>query len=253
MPEVVVEFGEDGKPVKVPAEVQALIDRSFGQGQAKATDEAAKKMKTEIESLRQAGNLNPAERERLRSLEVDLSKTREELAMRDKNFEEAQKIREERHARDLSEREDKLKAKDAEVERRTGRIRELLGNQLRAAALEAGARKESIGELEVLLGSRIGLDDALQAFVTDAKDAGKAALDKDGKPVTIEGFVAQYLTDHPHHKSPTSGRGGGGRGGRSTAGDPGVTGEKAQAFESVAANPTVASVANAFRHVGRSA
>jgi hypothetical protein len=231
MPEVVVEFGEDGKPVKVPAEVQALIDRSFGQGQAKATDEAAKKMKTEIESLRQAGNLNPAERERLRSLEVDLSKTREELAMRDKNFEEAQKIREERHARDLSEREDKLKAKDAEVERRTGRIRELLGNQLRAAALEAGARKESLGELEVLLGSRIGLDDALQAFVTDAKDAGKAALDKE----------------------PTSGRGGGGRGGRSTAGDPGVTGEKAQAFESVAANPTVASVANAFRHVGRSA
>lgn len=253
MPSIEVLVGDDGKIEKVPAEIQKLIDRAFGQGQAKAADEAAEKTKAEIERLKKAGDISPAERERLRTLEVDLSKAREDLALRDKNYEEAQKIRDARHAADLADRDGKVKATEAELEKRTGRIRDLLGKEIRAIATAEGARKESLDELEVLLGGRIGLDDALQAVVKDAKDAGKTALDKDGQPVTVEGLVKQYLTDHPHHRAGTPGRGGGAGGGRSTVGATGATGEKAHAFDALERNPSVASVAAAFAHVGKGA
>lgn len=254
MPEVIVEIGDDGKPVKVPGEVQRLIDAAFGQGRAKATDEAAVKLKDEIDKLKRGGDLSAVERERLKTLEADHSRTLEELARAKNDNVEADRIRTERHKQELAERDEKVKAKDAEVEKRTSRIRELLGKEIRAIATAEGARKESLDELELLLGHRIGLDDALQAFVKDAKDAGKAALEADGKtPVTVEGLVRQYLTDHPHHRSAASGRGGGGRGGRSGTGETGTTGEKAVALADLERNPSVSAVAAALRHAGKSA
>lgn len=253
MPTIEVAISDDGKIEKVPAEIQKLIDRAFGQGQAKASDEAAERTKAEIDRIKKAGDLSPAEREKLQTTEAELSKAREALALRDKNYDEAQKIRDARHTAELAERDVKVKATEAELDKRTDRIRTLLGKEIRAIATAEGARKESLDELEVLLGGRIGLDDALQAFVKDAKDAGKTALGQDGKPVTVEGLVKQYLTDHPHHRAGTPGRGGGAGGGRSTVGATGATGDKAHAFDALERNPSVASVAAAFAHVGKGA
>jgi hypothetical protein len=243
----------DGTITKVPEPVQKLIDKAFGQGQAKATDEAAAKLKTEIEKLKKGG-LDPAERERLRDLETQHSRLSEELALRDKKFDEAQKIRDERHQKELGERDGKLTAAQQEIEKRTTRLQVAAVKDALIVAAAEGARKESLPELEILLGSRIGLDDALQPFVRDAKDAGKPALDEKGQPVTIEGFVKQYLADHPHHKAAVSGRGGGGRGGRETAQQGGVaSGEKAAALAELERRPSARTVADALKHVGRSA
>lgn len=251
MPVLEVEIGDDGKPVKVPAEVQKLIDQAHGYGRAEERKVAAETLKTEIERLKKAGELSPADKERLKTLELDLSKAREDIALRDKDFEKAKAEIEGRHASALKERDDKLTASAAELEKRTERIRQAVLKEVIAIAAVEGARKESLPELEVLLGSRIGLDDGLQAFVRDAKDPGKAALEADGKtPVTVEGFVKQYLADHAHHRAAVSGRGGGARGGRENAGGSGgAGGEKATAIDDVSRNPSIGSVAAALKHI----
>ena len=243
MPVIELEVGEDGSIAKVPEPVQKLIDKAFGKAKAEALDEARK------------ASANPVELERIKSIESENSRLKEAEAKRKGENAEAEKIRNERHAAELADRDDKLKRAADEVSRRTQRLTELVSKEIRAVAMAAGARKESLDELEVLLGGRIGLDDALQVFVKDAKDVGKAALDKDGKPVGVEGFVTQYLTDHPHHKAKPDGRGGGAGGGRSLSGSSltGLEADKAADLEEVARNPNVNNVARAFARIGKSA
>lgn len=238
-----VEVADDGSLVKVPEQVQKLIDKAFGKAKAEALDEARK------------SSADPVERERIKSMESENSRLKEAEAKRKGETAEAERIRNERHAAELADRDEKITAAQSEIQKRTARIAQLSSREIRAAALTAGARKESLDELEVLLSGRIGLDDGLQAFVKDAKDPGKAQLDKDGKAVSIEGFVSQYLTDHPHHKAAPGGRGGGAPGGRSLSGAAltGIEAEKAAVLDDVAKNPTVANVARAFGSVGRSA
>lgn len=242
MPKLEIEIGEDGKVGTLPEPLQKFFDtkfdEAFGKGKAKAAEEAK-------------GQGDPVTAEKLKAAELENSKLKEAEALRTKNYEEAERLRNERHANELKERDEKVTKASAEVTRHTERIRELTRNEVRIAAVAAGARQESLDELAVLLGSRIGLDDALQAFVTDAKDAGKPLLDKDGKAVSIEGFVTQYLADHPHHKAAPGGRGGGAPGGRSLSVRPGAPSEKVAAFERAAEAPTLASVAAAMAHVGR--
>lgn len=255
MPKLEIDISDDGKIEKVPEPVQKLIDKAFGQGQAKAADEgqkAAKALQTEIDELKKGG-LSPAEREKLKTLEADQSKLKEELALRDKNFEEAQRIRNERHQKELDDRDAKLTASQAEIAKRTERIQQLVVTDIRAAALAAGARKESVAELEFILGAQVGLDDGLQPFVRDTKEPGKARLDDKGQPLTIEGLVGSYLADHPHHKAGTPGRGGGAGGGRSFNGSTGgAHTEKAAALAEVERRPTVQNVAAAMSLVGKS-
>jgi hypothetical protein len=244
-----VEVGEDGAIAKVPEQVQKLIDAAYGRGQAKATDEGAARLKAEIEKYKKGG-LDPAEREKLLTAEKDLSRLNEELAIRDKRWEDAQKIRDERHASEIKERDGLVKAKDAEIQKRTDRVRQAVMKEVIAVAAVEGARKESLPELEVLLGSRIGLDDALQPIVTDA--AGKPALDKDGNPVTVEGYVRQYLADHQHHVVPASGRGGGAQGGRSLQGGKPDSPAIAAAMTAAEA-PTKQNVRNAWAEINKAA
>jgi hypothetical protein len=249
MPVIEVEIGDDGKPVKVPGEVQKLIDASYGRGRNEATDEGQKKLKAEIERLQKEGNLSPAEKEQLKTLQAENSKFREDLALRDKNYEEAAKIREERYQQELRDRDGKLTAAQDEISKRTERLQKSAVKEALIAAAKEGARNESLPELEILLGGRIGLDDALQPFVRDVADAGKPALDKDGKPVSVEGFVKQYLTDHPHHKAAPGGRGGGGRGGRSTTGDGGARTDLDSAIDTVAAQPSYETATKAMAEI----
>jgi hypothetical protein len=251
MPTVEVEIGDDGKIGTLPEAVQKFLDKRIGEATSSAKAAAAKDLEAKIADLKRGG-LDAADRERLKTLEGDLSRANEEVAKAKGDAAEAERIRSERHAKELKERDDKVKAAHGEVDKRTKRIRELVGKDIKIAALQAGAREESLDELEQLLGPSIGLDDALQAFVQDANEAGKARLDKDGKPVSIEGFVAEYLTAHPHHKSAPVGRGGRATGGRSLSGQKvsGVEAEKAAALELVSQNPSISNIARALSRAG---
>ncbi len=241
MPTIEIEVGDDGAPKSVPEPFQKLIDKAFGQGQAKAADE-----------LRKTHKPDPVEIERAKTLEIEVSKLKEAEAIREKRYEDAQAEATKRHQAALDDERKSADVLKADIAKRTTRIQELVRKDIRAAALEAGARKESLHELEKLLGDAVGLDDALQPFVK-GKDAGQPLLDKDGKAVTVEGYVASYLADNPHHKAAPGGRGGGAPGGRSLSGQhlTGADAEKAEAFERVAANPTIQNVASAFSRIGK--
>lgn len=242
MPTVEIEIADDGTIAKVPESVQKLIDKAFGQGRAKAEDD-----------LRKTARPDPVEVERAKTLEVELSKLKEADAIREKRYEDAQAEAAKRHEAALAEERKAADALKSEVERRTGRIQELVRKDIRAAALEAGARKESLDKIEKLLAGDIGLDDALQTYVKDS--AGKAQLDKDGKPVTIEGYVSQYLADNREFLASPPGRGGGAPGGRSLSGQPltGAEAERAAALDAVAANPSIQNVAAAFGRMSKTA
>lgn len=252
MATVQVEISDDGKVGTLPEPLQKLLDTRIDEAYGKGAAKAAKELEGEIAKLKKSG-LDPVERERLKTLEADHSRLTEEIALRDKKFDEAQEIRNKRHQQELADRDAKLSESAAEIQKRTQRIQELVGKEIRAAAMAAGARAESLDELELLLSGRVGLDNALQAFVKDANDAGKPLLDKDQKPVSIEGLVVSYLTDHPHHKAAPLGRGAGGGGGRSLGGKPSGDAEKDAALAAVAEQPTIANVARAFSRIGRSA
>jgi len=244
MAKLEIEIGDDGAIGTLPEELQKFLDKKIGKAYSEAHEKALKTLREKPD---------PVEVERAKTLEVEVSKLKEAEAIREKRYEDAQAEAKKRHDAELADKATALDAKEAEVRRRTTRIEELARKEIRTVALANGARRESLDELELILGSAIGLDDALQVFVKSTEDAGKGRLDKDGKAVTIEGFVAQYLTDHPHHKAPASGRGGGAQGGRSLSGTTltGVEADKAAALDEVAKAPTVANVARAFAQVGK--
>ncbi len=245
---VELEVAEDGAvdfhnlPDALKKPFQDEFNRAYGKGSTKAAEEAKGQLEREISELKKGG-LNPAEREKLRSAEMDLSRAKEEIALRDKNYEEAKNIREARHAQELKERDDLVTLTKAEIEKRDARIRDLAQSEIGVAALKAGVRDSSVAELRKLLGDRIGLDANLQPYVRDAQDPAKAAVDKDGKPVSVEGLVLEYVTANPHHKAAPGGRGGGER-------LTGVAAEKAALLDEVAKNPSVDNVARAFARAG---
>jgi small-conductance mechanosensitive channel len=254
-PGVEVQVSESGVlqmgtvPESLRAVIQNEFDRAFSKGRMKAGEEAKTQMEAEVARVREEAKKSagdPVLAERAKTLELELSQFKEAEATRNKNFEEAQRIREERHAKEIEDRENRLKSAQTEIERRTSRISELVTADIRLAAQKHGAREQSLAELDMLLRGKIALDKDLQAYVKDEKDPEKPAQGTDGKPVTIDGLVQQYLTDHPHHKAAPGGRGGGAAGGSSLAGNKGNVTEFAQAVERTAQNPTVANVADAI-------
>lgn len=246
-----VALNEDGSIAKLPDQLQKLMDarisEAFGKGASKAAEEA----KAQLEAERQKAKPDHTTTEKLKTLEAELSKRQEADALREKDFAEAQRIRDERHLAELKAREDALESTKTEMARRDERIRQLAGSDIKLYASQAGARTESLAELETLLGARIGISADLRAFVRDATDPTKPALDKDGKPVTVEGLVTSYLTDHPHHKAAPSGRGGGANGGRSLSGLPASGSAKDMAFLATQQAPTVDNLARAFALAGK--
>lgn len=243
MAKVELEIGDDGSVGTLPEPLQKFFDTKFNEAFGKGKAKAAEDMRGQLP--------DPVERERLKSLELENSRLKEAEALAQKNYQEAERIRNERHAAEVKERDERLTKAEQELARRTERVRELVASQIREIAVRNGARDASLDELSVLLGTTIDLDDALQPVVKDR--AGKVALDKDGKPLTVEGLVISYLADHPHHKAAPGGRGGGATGGRSLYGQAptGADAEKAAALEAVAQSPTVANVASAFARIGK--
>lgn len=201
MSKLEIEIGEDGKVGTLPEPVQKFVDGLIGDAHRRAYEKAAAEAKKQ--------GFDPVERERLKQLE-DEKKAREIADLeRDKKYDEAQKMRDERHQKDLD-------AKNVDIQKREQRIRKGLQSDIRAAALKHGARDESLDELGRLLSGDLDLDPDLEPFVKGAD--GKPAIDKDGHPVSIEGFVKTYLDTHAHHRKAPAGQGGGARGGASFTG-----------------------------------
>ncbi len=218
-----VEFDEaTGKIGTLPEPLQKMVDGLIGQ--------AHKNLRTEIDTLKKAqsvGSVDAAERERLKALEDENNRFRTADAERKAEYEKALKIREEAEAKRDEERKKELEKIHGDVKRRDDRLREMARTEIKIAAKRHGARDESLDELADILGRQLDLDTDLQPFVKGAD--GKAAADKDGKPVTIEGFVKSYLDSHTHHRASAGGTGGGARGGASFSGADPTEIEKAEA------------------------
>ena len=217
---------------ELPDPVQRLYDEAYGKGAEKAAREAKGQIesgiKAELEKLK-AGNgaTDVLTQEKIKSLETELSRHREADALRESCHADALKEVESRFERDKSEVVNKLTAAEQAIQARTERIRQYATDRIGTEALKAGAREESVDELQAILGRRVALDDNLEPFVTDPTDPSKPAMEDvtdpktqkvDRKPVTIQSLVAAYLAEKPHHRSTGHGRSMAARGGQSLNG-----------------------------------
>jgi len=222
MPRIELELDDKGDVVgDVPAEIAAILKRvettSHGVGYGKGVEQAAKDAKKQIEdaiALEKArfDALQPLERERVSRMEADNQTLSQRLTEASKEHDRTLKQREEAHARQLVENAEQLK-------RRNERIQTLTAREIRMEALQAGARDESLDELEVILGRFIGYDDDMLPFVRQADGSPQLQA---GKPVPLGSFVKQYLDNHPHHRRAATGRGGDARRGASLSGTTGA-------------------------------
>lgn len=215
MPVLNIEISDDGKvtgelpdalkgviqtqiDTTLKAKEKELSDKAFNEGFQKGNAKKAEELKPHL--------VDPAERERLKTLEKENEQMKISELERDKKYEEANKIRDDRHAKELRE-------KDEAIQARHGKLRGGVLSEIKAAALKYGARDESLAELAAILGGEVDFNDQLDPYVKGAD--GKPAVDAKGQPLTIEGRVRQYLDSHRHHVKAPGGAGGGAPGGAS--------------------------------------
>jgi hypothetical protein len=242
MAEITIEVDDKGNIGTLPDPVQKFLDKKINDAHRRGAESAEEKLRPRLRS--------EVDEERLKTLEAENSRFKEAELKRKGEQEEAKKLADERHAAELKDREEKLAAKDSEITRRQDRLRSMLKTEVRAAAVAAGARAESLAELEKLLGAELDLDaQTLEPFVKGQD--GKPATDKDGKPQTIEGFVTQYLADHPHHFGRTPGKSGRATGGATFHGA--VAGDKESALAAAQVNPNAVNVNAAIRSIRKPA
>lgn len=141
---------------------------------------------------RRAKTPDPVESERLKALEQENEQYRLKDAEAGKRYEEANKIRDEREAKERERLQ-------GELARRTERLTRSARSEIKAEALRLGAREESLDELVELLGTRISLNDDLDVVVKDAD--------------SIAAMVGNYLDAKPHHRKATGGQSMGAQGG----------------------------------------
>jgi hypothetical protein len=218
MPKLEIEIDDKGDFVGAPpAEVEAILKRIEAEhykiGVGKGYQQAATEAKAQIEEgikyeLAKKDAMAPLEKERVSRLESDHAEMTTKLAETMRESDRLLKSREEAHARELIDRAERLKRRDL-------RIVDLTKSQVRAEAINAGARDESLDELELVLNHYIGFDDEMVPFVKNL-DGTPQLLH--GKQIPITTFVKQYLENHPHHRKPAPGRGGDARRGASLSG-----------------------------------
>jgi hypothetical protein len=218
MARIELEFGDDGEVVgQTPAEIDALFKRieaaALSRGKATGIAEAAVLAKKQIADnvaaeLARREALAPLEKEKYARIDEENTSIKKQLLELSSSSDRTLKSREEAHARELLARADA-------ITKREGRIRDQVKENIRGLAIAAGAREESLTELEVILGASIGYDDDMTPFVKDA-DGQVATLH--GKPLSVAAYVKEYLDSHSHHRRPASGQGGGARGGATFGG-----------------------------------
>lgn len=268
-----IEVNDKGEIGTLPEAIQKFVDgkynEAFGKGKAKAAEDAQKQIDAAVAKAREDERArlakdggDPAAIEKAKNLEAELSKLREDEAKREKNFEEAQRLRDERHAKALKEATDKHAAESeaakSELVKRDTRIRELVDADIRVEAIKAGTRDASLDEVGELLSKYVLVGEDLRPSVDVAafrKKFDGSKLGDDGKPVSLEGLVTEYLALKPHHKAPVSGKGGVARGGASLSGQPKTAAEleQASALAEVAENPSTRNVARALKLAGSNA
>lgn len=243
MAKIELELDDKGEIVgKLPAEVDALFKRTettgYGTGLKKGREDAL------TEAQKQADERIAAERakwekenpvQRVKELEEENLRFRESEATLAKRYGDTARQREEIHAKEIADRAEAITKRDAQLEK-------ALKATIRGAAMSAGARDESLGELEELLASKIRRDADLEPYVLG--DDGKP-LTLQGKTVSVEAFVKQYLDKHAHHRKPQGTKGGGATGGATYQGGGQVPSVEA-AKAAVDANPHSASAINAL-------
>lgn len=188
-----IELNEHGRPKAIPEPLQQWINSQVAEERRRA--------------LAKAGD--PLEREQTRQALEELHQLKIEKAEREKRWEDAARLREEAYQRELQ-------ARDQRVEEYQGRIASLMGAEIRAAAVAAGAHEDSVSELVELIGGKVGLDENLQPVILNDQD--EVLFDEaTGQPVPINEYVKFYVETHPHHRSAPP-AGGGARGGAFMAG-----------------------------------
>ncbi len=219
MPRFEVELDDKGDFVgDVPAELSEVIKRAeimahgngFRGGQSKATEEAKAQLEAALKAERARLEAQmPLEREKWQGVDEENKTLKNQLTNTMRESTKTLQQREEAHAEELTKRVESLN-------KRNQKIQALVTANLRSLAASAGARDESLTELEVILQHRIGYDDDMEPYVK-AED-GSPARTTAGNPLGLDAFVKQYLDNHPHHRKPAPGRGGDARGGASLRG-----------------------------------
>lgn len=179
-----VPLNDDGTFGPLPEPLQKFLDSRISQ--------VAKRYEKQADRLP-----DPVERERLRQLEEENQRFKVGEAEREKRYEEALKMREDEWSKRFRETE-------AQLERRTQKVVQLIGAEIRAAALKHGARDESLEDIEALLDRRVALNDDLEPVVLD--DKGEAT------DLTIDALVKGVLDRKPYFRVAPA-PGGGARGG----------------------------------------
>lgn len=169
--------------VQVPINPDGTVG-TFPEPVQKAVDHIVSKRLKERET-RTPKAPDPVEAERLKTLETELEQYRIKDAEAGKRYEEAIAIRE---AREKAERE----RLQAEIDRRTERLKRSVQADIQAAALRAGAREESLDELATLLSPKVSLNDDLDPVVDGAD--------------SIDALVGAYLEARPHHRKAPGGQ-----------------------------------------------
>lgn len=216
-----VELDDKGEFIgDLPSELKTILERrdtaahgvGFGKGAQKAAEEAKKQIADAIKAKQaELEAQQPLERAKWAEVE-ELNKTlKSQIETMATDSRKNLTAREEAHALETTSRMESMKKRD-------DRIRTLVNANLRALAAQAGARDESLSELEVILQHRIGYDDDMVPFVKDEQDATKAAKTAAGNVLPLDVFVRQYLDNHPHHRKPVPGKGGGAQRGASLSG-----------------------------------
>jgi len=214
-----VPLNADGTIGTLPERLQKLIDSRIS--------DAVKRVKADATPYH-----DPVAAEKLRQVEAENQAFKVAEAERQKQYEEALKLRE-------AEWKKTSDGQQSEIERRTARVLELLGSEIRAAALSHGARPESLNDLAVIARSRVQLNDQLQAVV----------LGEDGKPTdkTIEVYVKELLDAKPYFRATAGGAGGAARGGASLTGQAVGAAERLEAAKlAVGKNPRSAAAQREF-------
>ncbi len=210
MPRFEIELDDKGDFVgQLPPEVSEAHKRigimahgnGFQAGSAKAAEEAKKQLAEAIaaEKARLEAQM-PLERERWQGVESENATLKQQLTDTMRENSKTLTKREEAHAEEVTRRA-------AAIEKRNARIHGLVSANVRAIAAQAGARDESLAELEFfIVGKHVGFDEDMEPFVKDSE--GKPLKSNTGNPVSIETFVKQYLDSHPTHRKPPQGQGG---------------------------------------------
>lgn len=216
MPRFEIELDDKGEFLgDVPAELSEVIKRAeimahgngFRGGQSKAAEEGKAQLDAAIKAERaRLEAQQPLEREKWQAAEEENKTLKTQLTNSMRESSKTLQQREEAHAEEITKRVESLN-------KRNQKIQALVTANLRSLAAQAGARDESLSELEVILQHRIGYDDDMEPYVK-AED-GSPAKTTAGNPLGIDVFVKQYLDNHPHHRKPAQGRGGDARGGAS--------------------------------------